>query len=51
VDVNGEPGALLMLGDSPSSVISLELDESGFVVRIFLIGNPDKLPETHNGRR
>jgi RNA polymerase sigma-70 factor (ECF subfamily) len=44
VTVNGDPGALTMHGGHPNSVISIELDESGLIHRIFLVANPDKLP-------
>lgn len=45
VDVNGDPGALLLLGANPNAVVSIELNESGQIYRIFFIVNPDKLPE------
>jgi RNA polymerase sigma-70 factor (ECF subfamily) len=45
VTVNGAPGALLMLGENPNSVVSIELDDEGRIHRIYLIVNPDKLPE------
>lgn len=44
VDVNGDPGALLMQGDRPATVVSIGLNESGLVERIFLVSNPEKLP-------
>jgi RNA polymerase sigma-70 factor, ECF subfamily len=44
VTVNGDPGALLMQGESPYSVVSIQLNEAGEIHRIFLINNPDKLP-------
>jgi RNA polymerase sigma-70 factor (ECF subfamily) len=45
VDVNGDPGALLMQGERAAMVVSIQLTESGLVDRIFLVTNPDKLPE------
>lgn len=44
VTVNGQPGALLFAGDHLESVVSLALDESNKVAGIFLVANPDKLP-------
>lgn len=44
VEVNGNPGALLMRGKDPNTVVSIELGESGLIHRIFLVTNPDKLP-------
>jgi RNA polymerase sigma-70 factor, ECF subfamily len=44
VDVNGDPGALLKQGESPTTVVSIQLNESGQIDRIFLVSNPDKLP-------
>jgi RNA polymerase sigma-70 factor (ECF subfamily) len=44
VDVNGDPGVVLMQGSNPNSVVSIELNESGLIHRIFLVVNPDKLP-------
>ena len=44
VNVNGDPGVLLMQGANPSSVLSIELNESGLIYRIFFVVNPDKLP-------
>jgi RNA polymerase sigma-70 factor (ECF subfamily) len=41
--VNGAPGAVLMQGDNRSAVLSIELNESGQIHRIFFIVNPDKL--------
>jgi RNA polymerase sigma-70 factor (ECF subfamily) len=43
-DVNGEPGALLMAGSTLDTAVSIQLDESGLIDRIFLVRNPDKLP-------
>jgi RNA polymerase sigma-70 factor, ECF subfamily len=43
VDVNGNPGALLMQGDHPATVVSIQLTESGQIDRIFLVTNPDKI--------
>jgi RNA polymerase sigma-70 factor (ECF subfamily) len=51
VDVNGNPGVLLMQGDRPATVVSIQLTESGLVDRIYLVSNPDKLPEAKFGRR
>jgi RNA polymerase sigma-70 factor (ECF subfamily) len=45
VEVNGDPGALLMQGENPGAVVSIQLDGSGRVEAIFLVTNPDKLPE------
>lgn len=42
--VNGEPGAVLYKGGKLASVVSLELDESGQIINIFLVANPEKLP-------
>jgi RNA polymerase sigma-70 factor (ECF subfamily) len=42
--VNGAPGVLLMHGETPNTVLTLELNESGRIHRIFLINNPEKLP-------
>lgn len=44
VDVNGVPGVLLARGADPTAVISIQLNDSGQIHRIFLIANPDKLP-------
>jgi RNA polymerase sigma-70 factor, ECF subfamily len=44
VTVNGQPGALLFEADHLGSVLSVALDESNKVAEIFLILNPDKLP-------
>jgi RNA polymerase sigma-70 factor (ECF subfamily) len=43
VDVNGDPGALLLQEDTPDTVVSIQLNDSGQIHRIFLIRNPDKL--------
>jgi RNA polymerase sigma-70 factor (ECF subfamily) len=43
VDVNGEPGALLMQGTHTDTVVSIELDEAGLIELIFLVRNPEKL--------
>jgi RNA polymerase sigma-70 factor, ECF subfamily len=48
VTVNGAPGALLMQGENRTAVVSIELNDSAQIHRIFFIVNPDKLPETHN---
>lgn len=45
VDVNGNPGALLMQGDHAASVVSIQLTESGQIDRIFLMTNPDKISD------
>jgi RNA polymerase sigma-70 factor (ECF subfamily) len=47
VTVNGDPGALLMHGEHPTTVVSIQLNESGQIHRIFLVSNPDKLPGDH----
>jgi RNA polymerase sigma-70 factor (ECF subfamily) len=44
VNVNGAPGALLMQGETRSAVVSIELNDTGLVERIFFVVNPDKLP-------
>jgi RNA polymerase sigma-70 factor (ECF subfamily) len=44
VTVNGQPGALLFEADHLETVVSLALDESNKVADIFLVLNPDKLP-------
>jgi RNA polymerase sigma-70 factor (ECF subfamily) len=43
LDVNGEPGVLLLSGKRPVSVVSIARAEDGRISRIFLISNPDKL--------
>jgi RNA polymerase sigma-70 factor (ECF subfamily) len=43
VNVNGDPGAVLMQGASPDTVVSVHLNDSGQIHRIFLVRNPDKL--------
>jgi RNA polymerase sigma-70 factor, ECF subfamily len=45
VTVNGAPGALLMQGENRTAVVSIELNETAQIHRIFFIVNPDKLPE------
>jgi RNA polymerase sigma-70 factor (ECF subfamily) len=45
VDVNGNPGALLMQGERPAMVVSIQLTESGQIDRIFLVSNPDKISD------
>ncbi len=47
VDVNGDPGALLLQGKNPNTIVSIQLNESGLIHRIFLVNNPDKLPATN----
>jgi RNA polymerase sigma-70 factor (ECF subfamily) len=42
--VNGEPGALLYKDDQLTTVVTLQLDESGLIAGVFLVVNPDKLP-------
>jgi RNA polymerase sigma-70 factor (ECF subfamily) len=44
VEVNGDPGALIMQGPNPDTVVSIQLNESSQIHRIFLVRNPDKLP-------
>lgn len=46
VTVNGAPGALLMQGENPYAVVSIQLDECGQILTIFLVSNPDKLPRS-----
>lgn len=46
VTVNGQPGALVMAGNTLEGVVNLAIDESGKIFEIFLIANPDKLPAT-----
>jgi RNA polymerase sigma-70 factor, ECF subfamily len=44
VDVNGEPGAVGVLGSTPYAVLVLDLDPQSHQVKtIHVIGNPDKL--------
>jgi RNA polymerase sigma-70 factor (ECF subfamily) len=45
VTVNGAPGALLLDGSTVDTVVSIELNDAGQIHRIFLVRNPDKLPE------
>jgi len=45
VTVNGVPGALLLDGSTPDTVVSIQLDSAGLIQAIFLIRNPDKLPD------
>lgn len=42
--VNGQPGALVFVGGYLAVVVNLALDESNRVERIFLVVNPDKIP-------
>lgn len=42
--VNGQPGVLAFVGEHLAVVVGVSLDESSRVERIFLIVNPDKLP-------
>jgi RNA polymerase sigma-70 factor (ECF subfamily) len=44
VNVNSAPGVVLMRGEHPNSVVTIELNEEGQIHRIFLIVNPEKLP-------
>jgi RNA polymerase sigma-70 factor, ECF subfamily len=44
VTVNGQPGALMFVGDHLRGVVELTLDETNRVERVFLVVNPDKLP-------
>jgi RNA polymerase sigma-70 factor (ECF subfamily) len=44
VTVNGDPGVMLMQGENPATVVSIQLNESAQIHRIFLVSNPDKLP-------
>ena len=43
VDVNGDPGALLLDGSTLDTVVSIQLTAVGQIQRIFLVRNPDKL--------
>ncbi len=45
-EVNGELGALIYKEHEITSVVSLQLDEYDRIVNIFLVSNPDKLPDT-----
>lgn len=45
VNVNGAPGVMLMEGEHPDSLATIELNEEGQIHRIFIVRNPDKLPE------
>jgi len=47
--VNREPAILVFADNTLESVINLELDDSGRIVRIFLLVNPDKLPRIFPG--
>jgi RNA polymerase sigma-70 factor, ECF subfamily len=42
--VNGETGALIYRAGSLTNVVSVLPDETGRILRIFLVANPDKLP-------
>ena len=42
--VNGDPGALLMHGEDPATVVTIQLNEAGLIETVFLVNNPDKLP-------
>jgi RNA polymerase sigma-70 factor (ECF subfamily) len=42
-EVNGTPGAVLMQGPTPDTVVTIQLTDSGLIQRIFLVRNPDKL--------
>jgi RNA polymerase sigma-70 factor (ECF subfamily) len=44
--INGELGALIYTGEQLSSVLTLQMDERGNIESIFLVSNPDKLPQT-----
>ena len=43
VDVNGQPGLLVTSAGVPDSVFCAELDESGGIVGLRIVRNPDKL--------
>jgi RNA polymerase sigma-70 factor (ECF subfamily) len=43
VDVNGEPGALLLSETQPVSVLTIELGEDSRVTGVFIVRNPEKL--------
>lgn len=45
VNVNGAPGVMLVEGEHPDSLATIELNEEGRIDRIFIVRNPDKLPE------
>jgi len=44
--VNGDVGVVLMDGDRPATVLSLTVEEDGLISGVFLVNNPDKLPQT-----
>jgi RNA polymerase sigma-70 factor (ECF subfamily) len=44
-EVNGEPGAVFYKDGELAQILSLEVGESGQITNIFLIANPDKLPQ------
>ena len=44
-EVNGEPGALIYRNGALVDVFSVQLDVAGRVTQIFLVANPDKLPQ------
>jgi RNA polymerase sigma-70 factor (ECF subfamily) len=43
-DVNGEAGAVLLVGDTVVSVVAIDLDDQGRICAVFLVNNPEKLP-------
>jgi RNA polymerase sigma-70 factor, ECF subfamily len=45
VEVNGTIGALLAAGSLPASIITLDIDSNGLVRRVYIVNNPDKLPQ------
>ena len=44
VTVNGAPGVMLMQGENPAGVATIELNDDAQIHRIFFVVNPDKLP-------
>ncbi len=48
VQVNGEVGALLLAGNQPISVIAIDVDPNGLIRNVFIVNNPDKLPESNS---
>jgi len=43
-EVNGGPGAVFYKAGELAQVLDLEVDESGRIINIFLVSNPEKLP-------
>jgi RNA polymerase sigma-70 factor (ECF subfamily) len=44
MEVNGESGLLLLDGDRPVGVLTVDLDGQGRICGLFIVSNPDKLP-------